>query len=616
MNRFSPCFRIGFLIGILPLASFGALTPKPVLVGKFVATNVQGSVSYTSGGRILDLEKGTSLSAAGTTIETSAAAKVTLLFSNRASLVLDENTRLRIEQFDQEFFLRSDDPKMEPSKSQTTISLLAGRVVVNAPALQNGSSMTYRTSQADVAVLAERVVITTDDQQTMVAVLSGAAAVRNTQLRSTSLDTGLRLAAGQSLRVPTNAHRTASRSARPDVFPTLALASSRPPQPALDPASAALAATVRDSIAADPESAAAIAAKAATSADKASVVAFAAVRAAPAKAPQIAFAIVRALDDASASDRSLRVRAASTVAASATKAAPEQAAFITASTVQALLQNPSAPSADERIEVASTIAAVVSATASESAAEVTSAALTALALGATAPLSPQQLTLTAARVVAAVARIAPTESAGIGVAAVRWVMQSGSNFSEGELADAAGLIAAVAAQASPERATAINTGIASATNLSLMTLQASAARSTAVAAQIGQQLGGILQNATFAAQQARGLETNLNGGPKSDAVVGNALFRPDETTAAATLTDSSGESAPGTEAFSSSQIAPFDPASLGNLAGDLASTQTAQDELVFDVGTAPDGTPTVQPVPTVPATLPVEFVTSPANTTG
>lgn len=615
MNRFKRQIRIGFLLGILPFASFGALTPKPVLVGKFVVANVQGSVSYVSGDRILDLKKGDTILAAGTTIETSAHAKVTLLFSNRTSLVVDENTRLRIEKFDQEFFLRSDDAKIEPSKSLTTIALQSGRVVVNAAALHNGTSMIYRTSQADVAVLAERVVIAANDEQTVVAVVSGAAAVRNTQLRSSSPDTGVRLSAGQSLRIPTRVN-IASSSARSALSPAIATLSSSPGEAGLDEASTNLAAAVRTSVLANPESAASIAAKATAAAPgKAPIITFAAVKAAPEQAPQVAFAVVQALNNWNISDGSLRLKTVGAVAAAAAKAAPERAAFVTASTVQALLQNPvTPPSADERIELASTIAAVVAATVPGSASEITSAALAALTLApAKAIGSNQQLTLTAARLVAAVARIATAESESIGVAAMRWVMQNARNLSESDLTDAAGLIAAVAAQASPERATAINAAIASETNLSLMTLQASAARSTAVAAQIGQQLGGLLQNISFALQQANGFDANASGGPKSDVVVNDAVVRPDETNAGTALAESPSGAVSGTDAFPLPQITPFDPALLSNLAGDLASTQGAQDDLVFDVGTAPDGTPAVIPAPTVPATLPVEFVTSPAN---
>jgi len=612
MNRFKRQIRIGFLVGILPLATFGALTPKPVLVGKFIAANVQGSVSYVSEDRILDLKKGDTIPAAGTTIETSAHAKVTLLFSNRTSLVVDENTRLRIEKFDQEFFLRSDDPKTEPSKSLTTIALQSGRVVVNASALHNGTSMIYRTSQADVAVLAERVVITANDEQTVVAVLSGAAAVRNTQGRSSSPDTGVRLSAGQSIRIPTRINFTSS--ARPALSPAIATLSS-PSQAGLDESSTTLAAAVRTSVLASPASAASIAAKATNSApEKASIITYSAVKAAPEQAPQIAFAVIQALQSSSTSDRSQHLKTVSAVTAAAVTAAPERAGFITASTVQALLQNPLAPSsADERIELASTIAALVAAAAPGSASDITSAALAALASAPpNASGSNQQLALTAARIVAAVARVSPAESESIGVAAVRWVMQTATNPGQDELTDAAGLIAAVAAQTSAERAIAINAGIASATNLSLTTLQASAARSTAVAAQIGQQLGGILQNAAFALQQVSNFGPNPNG-PRSDGVVNDAVFRPDDAAAAATLTNATSDAAAGADPFSPPQITPFDPTLLGNLAGDLAAAPSAQDGFVFDVGTTPDGTPTVVPAPTVPANLPVEFVTSPAN---
>ena len=244
----------------------------------------------------------------------------------------------------------------------------------------------------------------------------------------------------------------------------------------------------------------------------------------------------------------------------------------------------------------------------------TSAALTALALAIPGSSgSNQQLVLAAARVVASVAQVAPTKSEGVGVAAVHWLIQNAPDLGDSALADAAGLIAAVAAQASPERASAINAGIASAANLSLFTLQASAARSTALASQINQQLGGILQNAAFAGQQAGGFDTNFGERPPAGAVVVNdAVFRPDSSNASATLANLP-ETAADQNPFSPTQIIPFDPALLGDLTNDLAATEAAPDQFVFDTGSAPDGTPAVQPVPTVPATLPVEFVTSPAT---
>lgn len=620
MNRFSRQLWVGFLFAVLPLATFAALSPKPTLLGKFVAATVQGEVSYTAGDRILYLKKGDAVPANGTVIETSAHAKAILVFSNQTSVMLEENTRLRIDRFEQEFFLRTSDVKTEPSKSFTAVELLSGRVIVNAPTLWQGSNLVYRTSQAEVAILAERVAISTTDQQTLVAVVSGAAAVRTASARNTSADTGVRLVGGQSIRIGNHVRRSAPSSTNGSpVMQALARVPAMPSSPAVDQTTATLVSTIRTAVAADPASASSIAAKATESTPaEAALIGFTAAKIATTQAPQITFAVTRVLVSSTRFDRSARLKAVSAVAAAIASAAPEQAAFITASAVQALLQTAgAAPSLDERIESISTIAATVAAIVPEAAAEVTSAALAALAqaLPGITGLG-QQLAVFAARVVAAVARVAPAQSERISVAAVGWVMQNAPNLSASALADAAGLIAAVAAQASPERAAAINAGVASATNLSLMTVQAAAARSTALASQLSQQLGGTLQTAAFAVQQTTNLNAIFSGALPLVGVVSNAVFRPDNGDPAVTPADLPSDTTAGEEPFSPAQIAQLDPALLGNLANDLAATEAAQEQIVFDTDITPNGPPNVLPVPTVPATLPVEFVTSPASGNG
>ena len=99
-----------------------ALSRQNNVLGRFTVVSVTGTATCVSDGRILELKKGDTIRARGATLETAPGSKVSILFSNQTSTVLDEKTRFEIVKFDQEFSPRttisaSSRPTPPPSSS-------------------------------------------------------------------------------------------------------------------------------------------------------------------------------------------------------------------------------------------------------------------------------------------------------------------------------------------------------------------------------------------------------------------------------------------------------------------------------------------------------------------
>ncbi|HWL17392.1 MAG TPA: FecR domain-containing protein, partial [Opitutus sp.] len=174
-----------------------ALSRQNNVLGRFTVVSVTGTATCVSDGRILELKKGDTIRARGATLETAPGSKVSILFSNQTSTVLDEKTRFEIVKFDQEFFAPNNNLRVEPSNSSTIIKLATGRVVLSTPRLLSGTTMVYETAHAMVGIRGERVLIEAEEKQTHVAMINGTATVNPRAADGSFVSIGKRLTTGQ-----------------------------------------------------------------------------------------------------------------------------------------------------------------------------------------------------------------------------------------------------------------------------------------------------------------------------------------------------------------------------------------------------------------------------------
>ncbi|MFA5057012.1 MAG: hypothetical protein WC485_02770, partial [Opitutaceae bacterium] len=159
------------------LATVSALTQETV-PGKVYVAEVVGGVTFTMGGKVINLKKGDSLPVQGARIETAGAASVILVYSNGTSILIDEKTIVEIRKFIQKPFPGGvDTAVLEPSVSDTLASIIQGRVIVIANELASGTSMIYLTPQSQVKIRGKEVVIDVRDQETRISMLAGDATV-------------------------------------------------------------------------------------------------------------------------------------------------------------------------------------------------------------------------------------------------------------------------------------------------------------------------------------------------------------------------------------------------------------------------------------------------------
>lgn len=144
---------------------------------KIYIADAKGEGLVASGGKMHPTRQGAAFNATGTVIETKAKAYNAVVYSNGTGLFVDENTRVEIERFVQQpFQARNDntlDPVHEPSMSQSTIRIAHGAVAICTNQLRSGSTMTYVTPLATVAIRSGKLVIEVLADETHVDLLDG-----------------------------------------------------------------------------------------------------------------------------------------------------------------------------------------------------------------------------------------------------------------------------------------------------------------------------------------------------------------------------------------------------------------------------------------------------------
>lgn len=181
-----------FLFAAFALASIASAadSKRENPTSKVYVAEVEGLSSVMIGEKIEDLTKKSVYTAEGIVLETAPESTTAVVLSNGTGISFDPDTRLEINRFLQEPFPPDrTDMEVEPSVSQTSAFLPRGTVGLCTSKLVAGSTMTYNTRHASMAIRGRKVVIETSDTQTIVSLLEGDVTVR-----------GDLMAGGQSLK--------------------------------------------------------------------------------------------------------------------------------------------------------------------------------------------------------------------------------------------------------------------------------------------------------------------------------------------------------------------------------------------------------------------------------
>jgi FecR protein len=175
---------------------------------KLYVADVEGISSINTGEKIEDLTKKSVYAAEGTVLETTPQASNAIVLSNGTGIAFDPDTRLEMRRFLQEpFSPNRTDLEVEPSISQTTAFIPRGTVGLCTSKMVAGSTMTYNTRHASVAIRGRKVVIETGDDTTVVSLLEGDVTVR-----------GDLMAGGQALKPGQQAIITRPSSSQPPII--------------------------------------------------------------------------------------------------------------------------------------------------------------------------------------------------------------------------------------------------------------------------------------------------------------------------------------------------------------------------------------------------------------
>jgi len=165
------------LLGGLFLAPAVAKTKAPS--SKLYVAELEGRAEIDTGDRIEALKLGEVYNASDSIIYTKVASSNAIVFSNGTGVHLDSDTTLRVEQFVQEPFLPNrTDLDVEPSVSRMILVLTTGRAGFCTSRLVAGSSMEVKTPHALINIRGRRLVVETNERETVVSLIDGDVTVR------------------------------------------------------------------------------------------------------------------------------------------------------------------------------------------------------------------------------------------------------------------------------------------------------------------------------------------------------------------------------------------------------------------------------------------------------
>ena len=172
------CAVTMFVMAVSPLQAEGSGKKKNPTSKVYVA-DMEGESSINTGDKIDDLTKKSVYSAEGSTIETKPDANSSLVLSNGTGMFLDPDTKLEMKRFLQEpFNPNRTDMEVEPSVSQTSAFLSRGSIGLCTSKMVAGSTMTYNTPQASIAIRGRKVVVECSGNTTTVSLMEGDVTIR------------------------------------------------------------------------------------------------------------------------------------------------------------------------------------------------------------------------------------------------------------------------------------------------------------------------------------------------------------------------------------------------------------------------------------------------------
>lgn len=158
--------------------------------GKLYIAEVVGDGQVVTDGRVYQPKQGAAYNAPGAVIETGKESRQSIVYSNGSAMVLNQNSRVEIGRFTQEAFRNDrESVDVEPSISQSEISVVQGRVGICTSGLLSGTTMTYHTALASINIRGRKLVIESAPNRTIVSAVEGDVTIR----------TGSRDASGQVL---------------------------------------------------------------------------------------------------------------------------------------------------------------------------------------------------------------------------------------------------------------------------------------------------------------------------------------------------------------------------------------------------------------------------------
>src|SRR5436305_1734700 len=155
-----------FLVTGLLASSVNAAPKGKNPASKMYVSDVGGEAQINTGEKIQDLTKRSVYNAEGTVIQTKKVEEgqakgknfSTMVYSNGTGAYFDADTRVEVKKFEQEPFTPNrGDMDVEPSISQTQAFVAHGSVGLCTSKQVAGSSMTYQTPHASVAIHGRKV---------------------------------------------------------------------------------------------------------------------------------------------------------------------------------------------------------------------------------------------------------------------------------------------------------------------------------------------------------------------------------------------------------------------------------------------------------------------------
>jgi hypothetical protein len=167
------CFVVAYVyLGVGMVTPAFAQRKNPA--SKLYVAELDGVSDIDIGDRVFELKKGSVHDANNTIIRTRVGASNAIVFSNGTGLHLEPDTALRIEQFVQEPFLPNrTDLDVEPSVSRMSLVLTHGMIGLCTSKLVAGSSMELETPHLMLQIRGKRIVVETNERQTVVSLIEG-----------------------------------------------------------------------------------------------------------------------------------------------------------------------------------------------------------------------------------------------------------------------------------------------------------------------------------------------------------------------------------------------------------------------------------------------------------